>query len=62
MLRFDKAITYLPILKSNLLVSFNSKTCRLDALLFCEFTNIVSIYNAMDLIMLLYTFLVICLD
>ena len=32
MLRFDKAITFLPILKSNLLVSFNVKTCGLDVL------------------------------
>ena len=61
MLRFDKAITFLPILKSNLLLSI--KTCRLGVLLFSEFINIVSIlYTLMDLIMLLYTFLVICLD
>ena len=44
MLRFDKAITFLPILQSNLLVSFNTKTCGLGVLLFSEFINIVSIF------------------
>ena len=44
MLRFDKAITLLPILKSNLLVSFNIKSCGLSVLLFSEFINIVSIF------------------
>ena len=43
MLRFDKAITFSPNLKSNLLVSFNVKTWGLDVLLFSEFINIVSI-------------------
>ena len=63
MLRFDKAITFLPILKSILLVSFDIKICGLGVLLFSEFINIVSIfYIFMDLIMLLCTFLVICLD
>ena len=63
MLRFDKVITFLPILQSNLSVSFNIKICGLQVLLFSEFINIVSIvYIFMDLIMLLYTFLVICLD
>ena len=62
MLRFAKAITFLPMLKSNILVSFNSKTCGLDVLVFSEFIYIVSIfYTLMDLIML-HTFLVICLD
>ena len=63
MLRFDNAITFSPILKSNLSVSFNVKTWGLDVLLFSELINIVSIFcKFMDLIMLLYTFLVICLD
>ena len=44
MLRFDEAIIFSPILKSNLLVSFNIKTCGLDVLLFSEFINIVSIF------------------
>ena len=43
MLRFDKVIIFSPIVKSNLLVSFNIKTCGLDVLLFSEFINIVSI-------------------
>ena len=76
MLRFDKAIIFSPILKSNLLVSFNIKTCGLDVLLFPKFINIVSIVYRLhlqlesvrhvrywiDLIMLFYTFLVICFD
>ena len=43
-LRFDKAITFSPVLKSNLLVSFNTKICDLDVLLLYEFINIASIY------------------
>ena len=43
MQRFDSAIIFLPILKSNLFVGFNIKTCGLDVLLFTEFINIVSI-------------------
>ena len=43
MLRFDKAIIFSRILKSNLLVSFNIKTCGSDVL-FSEFINIVSIF------------------
>ena len=62
MLRFDKAIIFSAILNSNLLVSFNIKTCGLDVLLFSEFINIVSIYNWIDLIILLFTFLVICFN
>ena len=42
MLRFDKAVVFSPILKSNFLVSFNIKTCTLDVLLFSELINIVS--------------------
>ena len=34
MLRLDKTITFSPILKSNLLVSFNGKRLNLDVLLF----------------------------
>ena len=52
MLRFHEAITFLPILKSNLLISLSIKMCGLDVLLFSEFINIVK----MDLVMLLYTF------
>ena len=44
MLRFDKAITFLPILKSNLLVSLSIKTCGLGVLLFSEFINKVSVF------------------
>ena len=69
MLRFDKAIIFLPILKSNLLLSFNNKTCDLGVLLFSEFVNAVSTFihiwvqfYCIDLIMLLHTFLVICFD
>ena len=43
MLRFDKAIIFSSILKSNLLVSFNMKTYGLDGLLVSEFINTVSI-------------------
>ena len=60
MLRFHEAITFLPILKSNLLISLSIKMCGLGVLPFSEFINIVSIfYTLMDLIMLLHTFLVI---
>ena len=63
MLRFDKAVIFSPILKSNLLVSFDIKKWGLDVLLFSEFINIVfSVYNWIDFIMLLYTFLVTCFD
>ena len=52
MLRFDKAIAFSPILKSNLLVSFNIKTCGSDVLLFSELINIVSsfytLWNGFD--------------
>ena len=44
MLRFDKAITFSPILKSNLLVTLSIKTCGLGVLLFSEFINIVSVF------------------
>ena len=36
-------MSFLPILKCNLSVSFNIKTCSLGVLLFSEFINIVSI-------------------
>ena len=63
MLRFDKAIIFSHILKSNLFVNFNIKTGGSDVWLFSEFINIVYIvYNCIDLITLLYTFLVICFD
>ena len=64
MLKFDKAIVFSPILKSNLLVSLSIKTCDSEFLLFSEFIDIVSIciYMLMYLIMLFYTFLVICFD
>ena len=44
MLRFDKAITFSPILKSYLLVSFKFKKWDLDVLLFSEFINIMFIF------------------
>ena len=44
MLRFDKAIIFLPIRKSNLLVSLKVNTCGLDVILFSEFINILSIF------------------
>ena len=39
----DKATIFSSILRSNLLVSFNIKTCGLGLLLFCEFINVVFI-------------------
>ena len=60
MLRFDKAIIFSPVLKSNLSVSLSSKTCGSEILLFSEIINIVSIvYTWMqcygiDLMILLY--------
>ena len=45
MLRFDKAIFFLPLLKSNLSVSLSIKTCGSEVSLFSEFIiNIVSIF------------------
>ena len=44
MLRFDKAIIFSPLLKSNLSVSLSIKTCGLEVLLFSEFLNIVFIF------------------
>ena len=49
MLKFDKAIIFSPILRSNLLVSFNVKTCGLDVLLFFEFINIVFVFYTLHL-------------
>ena len=58
MLRFDKAIIFSPILKSNLLVSFNNKTCGLDVWLFYELINIVSIlytlWNGFDYVIVYF--------
>ena len=68
MLRFNKTIIFSPVLKSNLSVSLSIKMCGSENLLFSEFTYIVStVYNlvhfyCIDLIMLLYTFLVISFD
>ena len=62
MVRFDKAITFLPILKSNLLLSVNTKICGLGVLLFWIHKYSIHFYMFMNLIMLLYTFLVTCLD
>ena len=63
MLRFDKATIFSHILKSNLLVNFDIETCGSDVLLFSEFINIVYIVcHCIDLITLLYTFLMICFD
>ena len=61
MLRFDKTITFSPILKSSLSVSLSTKTFYFEVLLFSEFINIVSIVY-IDLIMLWYTFLVLSFD
>ena len=44
MLKFDKAIIFLALLKSNLSVSLSIKMCGSDALLFSEFIDIVSIF------------------
>ena len=59
MLRLDKAIHFLPLQKSILLVRLSNKTCDLESLLFSEFLNIISVYICIDLIILLDTFLVI---
>ena len=60
MLRFFKAILLSPLLQSNLSVNLSIKTCGLEVLIFSELVNIVSVfYFCIDLIMLLYTFLVI---
>ena len=57
MLRFDKAITFLPILKSNLSISFDIKICGLGVLLFTEFIYILSVfYIFMDLMVIVYFF------
>ena len=56
MLRFDKAITFLPIPKSNLLVSFNTKTSDLGVLMFSEFINIV--YIVINIVFIVYNFTV----
>ena len=61
MLRFDKAIIFLPIRKSNLLVSLKVNTYGLDVILFSEFINILSIFFN-DPTKLLYIFLVISFD
>ena len=61
--RFDKAILFSPLLKSDLSVSLSIKTCGSEVLLFSEFINIAStFYNCIDLIMLLSSFLVIFFD
>ena len=44
MLRFDKAILFSLILKSNLSVRLSIKTCVSEVLLFSEFINIGSIF------------------
>ena len=44
MVRFDKAIIFPPILKSNILVSFHIKTYGSEVLLFSEDINIVSTF------------------
>ena len=44
MLRFDKAIIFSPLLKSNLSVSLSIKTCGPDVLLYLEFITLVSIF------------------
>ena len=61
MLRFDEAIVFSPILKSNLLVSLSVKTCDSEFLLFWVHKYSIYFYTLMDLFMLFYIFLVICL-
>ena len=51
MLRFDEAIIFSPLLKSNLSMGLNIKICDSEVLLFSEFINIVSIFN-LDAILL----------
>ena len=43
MQRFDKAIIFSPLLKSNLSVSLSIKMCGSEALLISEFLNLVLI-------------------
>ena len=51
MLRFDEAIIFSPLLKSNLSMGLNIRMCDSENLLFSEFINIVSIFN-LDAILL----------
>ena len=44
MLRFDKAIIFAPLLKSNLRVGLSIKTCVSEVLLPSEFINTVFIF------------------
>ena len=62
MLRFDSARIFLQILKFNLLVSFNIKTCGLDVLLFSELYIYIYIYIYMYVYIALYFFLHIFLE
>ena len=63
MLRFDKAILFSPLFKSNVLVNVSIKTCGLEVSLFFWVHKCgIHFYNWFDLIMLLYTFLVIFFD
>ena len=59
---FDRE-TYYHIFKSILSGRFSNSLCKSDVLLFLEFINVVSIlfYSFIELIILLYTFLVIFL-
>ena len=43
--RFDKAIIFSPLLKSNLSVNLSIKTRGSEVLVFSEFINIVSIFT-----------------
>ena len=52
MLRFDKAVTFSRILKSNLLVSLSTKTCGLGVLLFSEFIHCLEIEYLLFIILL----------
>ena len=51
MLRFDEAIIFSPLLKSNLSMGLNIRMSDSENLLFSEFINIVSIFN-LDAILL----------
>ena len=64
MLQFHKAALFLPLHRSNLSISLRTKTLYSEVLQFSEFIKTVSIlyYTFIDLIMLLYKFLVISFD
>ena len=62
MLQFDKETFFSPLLKTNLSVSLNIKTCGSEVVLFQVHKYSIHFCNCTDLIILLYTFLVICFN